>query len=435
MPPIAPAAPFGAAGAPHLAFEARESADPTTAGGDLPVAVYQTWVTGGRVQDSSSPQVMSLELSPAASAALAHAFVPTDGDAAGSSLDVAGGDLGSHFRVVLVRGDMRPVEAWDDVANTYAPLQIPQSTFSFSRSRGGAVAMEMRRKHLPPSKNHGDVFFRLIVQLRVDVLGARPVAVSSPFRIFSKQSTAAPRPEPKRRRNPAPTKPFVAPLDPESSDALAACLPCDAASVASSSSTAATAEVDRVASPPQARARPRITTMAPPAPRRSVRAAKRDRPEADEVAPERPRPPGPGMAWEQASAAAASVPRAGLGTGVFSFASIDEEDTASDAELSSLGREDSFGLGSQGHAEPSDDDDDYDDDEMHRVTAWAGRPGPLVFASPAVPAGCIAPLAPPPFQAAFARCLGEGLLTPGSRPRAVSIPCASPPTLAWANLE
>lgn len=72
--------------------------------------------------------------------------------------------------------------------------------------------MQMKRKHLPPSKNHGDVMFRLAVRLRLRLEGAFPTCVSTPFRILSKQSVTTGRPEPKRKRNPAPTKPYVAPL-------------------------------------------------------------------------------------------------------------------------------------------------------------------------------------------------------------------------------
>ena len=218
QPPAREAGPGG-----HLSFEPRSSADPTAPGGDLPEEVFQTWVTGGRVQDSSTPQQMSLSLSAAAARALSRAADPGLRTAERvPAPDEAGGDVGHLFRVVLLRGDLKVIEAWDAVACDYAPLQLPQSTFSFHRLPAGRVQVEMKRKHLPPSKNHGDVFFRLAVQLLVDVDGARPVAASSAFRIFSKQSTAGPRPEPKRRRNPAPTKPFVAPFAPCDGAVLAA---------------------------------------------------------------------------------------------------------------------------------------------------------------------------------------------------------------------
>jgi hypothetical protein len=84
-----------------------------------------------------------------------------------------------------------------------------------------ALLTQMKRKHLPPSKNHGDVMFRLAVRLRVRVAGEFPVCVSTPFRILSKQSITAGRPEPKRKRNPAPTKPFVAPLSQAALDMVA----------------------------------------------------------------------------------------------------------------------------------------------------------------------------------------------------------------------
>lgn len=234
----------------HLSFEPRSSADPTAPGGDLPEEVFQTWVTGGRVQDSSTPQQMSLSLSAAAARALSRAADPGLRTAERvPAPDEAGGDVGHLFRVVLLRGDLKVIEAWDAVAYDYAPLQLPQSTFSFHRLPAGRVQVEMKRKHLPPSKNHGDVFFRLAVQLLVDVDGARPVAASSAFRIFSKQSTAGPRPEPKRRRNPAPTKPFVAPFAPCDGAVLAA-LHAGAPQAAAAAAAAAPVDHESARTPP-----------------------------------------------------------------------------------------------------------------------------------------------------------------------------------------
>ena len=151
----------------------------------VPAVIFQTLVAEDGAQDSATPLEVVLK---------AAEF---------------SGDVRAGFHVVLVRSDLKPVEAFDPVGGGYAPLSLPQETFSFRRGEcGSSVVMAVRRKHLPPSKNHGDVLFRFLVRLAGP---SRRVAVSTPFRIHSKQSHSEPKREPKRRRNPAPTKPFVAP--------------------------------------------------------------------------------------------------------------------------------------------------------------------------------------------------------------------------------
>lgn len=85
--------------------------------------------------------------------------------------------------------------------------------------------MEVKRKFLPPSKNHGDLHFRLVITLRLSVsecpTGVPPL-VSAPFKVFSKQSEERDRPPPKRVRNAPPTKPLVAVLSSEDLSALCA---------------------------------------------------------------------------------------------------------------------------------------------------------------------------------------------------------------------
>lgn len=114
----------------------------------VPAEIYQTWVDG-RVQDSSTPELLVLRLSDLASHRLAAAAGPRRGHATDvpPCHDEPGGELGSFFHVALLRSDLRPVEAWDPVSHGYAALTLPQNTFAFRRSSSGRVLVEVRRKN------------------------------------------------------------------------------------------------------------------------------------------------------------------------------------------------------------------------------------------------------------------------------------------------
>jgi hypothetical protein len=214
----------------------------------VPAKVFQTLAVGSR-QDSSTPLTLSFTVAPCVGHVLARSYSTSSKDA---EADVAGGRYGRFFRVLFVHSSLRPIVCGSsDGSDREEHMIVPQATYSFDPDPEAPdrIVFEVKRKFLPPSKNHGDLHFRLVVTLRVPIPDAPdgvPPLISAPFKVFSKQSEERDRPPPKRVRNAPPTKPVIALMDTEDLKTLGCLASDDAEKRSSSSSSIAQARAQRI---------------------------------------------------------------------------------------------------------------------------------------------------------------------------------------------
>ena len=189
-----------------------------------PSSIFQTTNDNGQ-QDSSTPAVMKLQLSPnvltAVAARLAGAGPgPGKRRRAGASSAASGGGGGGGsggaktplqeaVYVALRRFDGSELLMFSEEHGCMMGLRVPQRTFKFDLSLAdGVLTVRIARKELPVSKSFGGCPFVFVCTLK----GAKDteVVVTKPFKINSKQPKVA-RKVAKKPRPPPPCRPFCAP--------------------------------------------------------------------------------------------------------------------------------------------------------------------------------------------------------------------------------